>query len=144
MEYPIYEYYYHTNMSLEEVLSDYAQNFYLKHYGTDKLGKVLRKIADSNKINSLLVESAQRGVAPNFIDFGSVINSIGWFIIQSTRTEAVAVLAAMLAWDSKVNSVYGMRSEPDVKNEAIKVFKNYSICEEMPKSQFERMTGMTL
>lgn len=141
MLYLIYDYYYNSDLSLLEFLKDYTENFYLRKYGRDKVEKVLYKVSDSSKMNDLIKESKIRGIAPNYIDFGSVVNEIMWFMIQSNRTQALGVLAAAITWDQKVNCVENLKSERDLRDDTIKIFKKFSIYEDMTQEQFESMSN---
>ena len=140
MQYPLYDYYSASNLKLEEILKHYIKNFYLRKYGSDKAEKVLNKVSYSSKMKKLFDLSLRRRVTPNYIDFGSVINEILYFMVQSNRTQALAVLAAAIAWDKQVNRLAGLKSQEDVRDDAIKIFKKYSIYEEMSQKEFEEMT----
>lgn len=141
MLYPLYEYYFNGDLSLEQILKHYIQNFYLRKHGRDKAEKVLYKVSESPKMNKLFAQSAIQGVAPNYMDFGSVINEMMYFMFQSNETQALAVLAAAIAWDKKVNNHGFIKDEYDLRNDAIKIFKKYSICGEMTQEEFENVVN---
>ena len=144
MQYPLFDYYYNSILTLDEIISDYLENFYHKKHGTNKSDKVRNKVLNSTKIAALDSFSIQQRAVPNYMDFGSAINETFWFMIQSNETQALVVLIAASEWNKRVNRVYNFGSYEEVRNKAIKIFQKYSIYEEMPKSQFEAMTGMTL
>ena len=137
MLYPLYEYYFNSDLSLEQILKHYIQHFYLRKHGRDKAEKVLYKVSDSPKMNKLFTQSANQEVAPNYMDFGSVINEITYFMFQSNETQALAVIAAAIAWDKKVNFYGFIKDEHDLRNDTIKIFKKYSIHGEMTQEEFE-------
>jgi len=140
MQYPLYDYYYASDLTLEEILKHYIQNFYLRKHGRDKAEKVLYKVSDSSKMKKLFDQSAKQGIAPNYVDFGSVINEMMFFMFQSNSTQALAVLAAAIAWDKQVNQHVRLKNKDDVRDDAIKIFKKFSIYEEMSQSEYEKMT----
>ena len=136
MLYPLYDYYKKSSLTLDEIVDHYVTRFYArKHNGKDVL-KVLTKVKESSKIKNLCGESATRRIAPNYVDFASVINELLFFMFKSNMTQALAVLFAALYWDERVNSVYHLKSAEDLKDDIIKIFKKYSICEEMTESEF--------
>lgn len=142
MLYPLYEYYYESDLNLEGILRHFVQNFYLRKHGRDKAEKVLYKVSESPKMNKLFVQSESQGIAPNYVDFASVINEIMYFMFQSNETQALAVLAAAITWDKKVNHLGLIKDEYDLRNDTIKIFKKYSIYGEMTKEEFERVTNL--
>lgn len=135
MQYPLYDYYYASDLTLEEILKHYIHNFYLRTHGRDKAEKVLNKVSDSSKMKNLFDQSAKQGIAPNYVDFGSVINEMMYFMFQSNSTQALAVLAAAIAWDKQVNQYAHLKNRDDVRNDAIKIFKKYSIYEDISQSE---------
>ena len=141
MLYPLYEYYLQSDLSLEEVLKHFVSRFYLKKNGTDKVEKVLRKVSESSKMNKLFAQSSQQRIAPNYVDFGSVINEIMYFMFQSNSTQALAVLAAAIAWDKQVNQRAHLKNANAVRDDAIKIFKKFSIYEDMTQAEYEEKTN---
>jgi len=140
MQYPLYDYYYASDLTLEEILKHYIQNFYLRKHGRDKAEKVLYKVSDSSKIKKLFEQSAKQGIAPNYVDFGSVINEMMYFMFQSNSTQALAVLAAAIAWDKQINQYAHLKNEDDLRNDTIKIFQKYSMYGDMSQDEYERMT----
>lgn len=140
MLYPLYDYYLASDMTLEQILKHYVKFFYLRKHGTDKAEKVLYKISESSKMQNLFNETARQNIAPNYVDFASVINEIMYFIFQSNETQALAVLAAAITWDRKVNHFGYLKDEYDLRNDTIKIFKKFSIYGEMTQEEFERVT----
>ena len=128
-------------MSLEEILKHYIKNFYLRKHGSDKAEKVLYKVSESDKMNKLFADSARQGIAPNYVDFGSVINSMMFFMFQSNETQALAILAAAITWDRKVNFGGLLKDEFDLRNDTIKIFKKYSIYGDMSQDEFENVVN---
>ncbi len=144
MLYPLYDYYYASDMTLEEILKHYIKFFYLRKHGSDKAEKVLYKVSESSKMQKLFDYSARKNLAPNYVDFGSVINEIMFFVFQSNETQALAVLAAAIAWDKKVNHFGILKDEYDLRNDTIKIFKKYSIYGEMSQQEFDNMINSSL
>jgi hypothetical protein len=140
MQYPLYEYYMLSSLTLDEIVDHYVTHFYSKKHSREDVMKVLTKIKESSKIKNLCGHSATRKIAPNYVDFATTINEIIWFVFRSNMTQALGVLFAILYWDEKINSVYSLKSDEDVRDDAIKIFKKFSIYEEMSQSEFEKMT----
>ena len=143
MLYPLFEYYYYSDLSLDEIIEDYLNSFYHKKHGSNKSDKVRRKVLNSSKIAAIDAYSIQQQVVPNYMDFGAALNETLWFMVQSNETQALGVLIAASEWDKRVNRVYHFATSDDVRDKAIKIFKKFSIYEEMSKSQFEEMTGIS-
>lgn len=143
MQFPLYNYYLESDLALEEIIDNYL-GFYIKQYGRDKAQAVARKVMNSSKIAALDAFSVQQHAMPNYIDFGSAVNETLWFVFQSNKTQALAVLIAAKLWDQRVNSVHHLGSPQRLRDDALKIFLKYSIYEEMPQVEFERMTGRRL
>ena len=141
MQYPLYDFYNASDLTLEEILKHYIKNFYLRKHGSNKVEKVLNKISGSSKIKNLFEQSASQRIAPNYVDFGSVINEMFYFFFQSNSTQALAVLAAAIAWNKQVNFDARLKSEKAVRDDAIKIFKKYSIYEDMSRHEYDEMTN---
>lgn len=139
MLYPIYDYYIESSMNLEDILSHYVEHFYLRKYGRDKYEKILKKISESDKIRKLFDQSYYQRLAINHIDFGETLNSIMWFMFQSNDTQAVAVLAMAVFWDTNVNSHLHLKSDMELRNDALKIFKKFSIYGDMTQEEFDSM-----
>ena len=88
--------------------------------------------------------NANQNIAPNYVDYASVINEIMYFMFQSNETQALAVLAAAIAWDRKVNHFGMLKDEYDWRNDTIKIFKKFSIYGEMTQQEFEEITHSSL
>ena len=140
MQYPLYEYYMLSSLTLDEIVDHYVTHFYSKKHSGKDVMKVLTKVNESSKIKNLCGQSATRKIAPNYVDFATTINEIIWFVFRSNMTLALGVLFAILYWDEKINSVYSLKSDEEVRDDAIKIFKKFSIYEEMSQSEFEKMT----
>lgn len=141
MQYPLYDYYNASDLTLEEILKHFIKYFYLRKHGSDKAEKVLYKVSDSSKMKKLFEQSAKQGIAPNYVDFASVINEMMYFMLQSNSTQALAVLAAAVSWNRQVNQHLHLKSDYSVRDDAIKIFKKFSLYEEMSQSEFEKMTN---
>lgn len=141
MRFPLYDYYLDSNLSLEEILKHYIQNFYLRNHGRDKAEKVLYKVTDSKNVKQFFEKTTRDGIVPNYDDFIYIINEITYFIFQSNSTQALAALAAAIAWDRQVNIGSCLKSVYAFRNDTILIFKKLSIYEEMTLEEFESMTN---
>lgn len=142
MEYPLYEYYLSSTLSLEEIVDDFVADYYLAHHGRTKVDKIFRKVMSSSKIASIDAFSIEKQLMPSFIDFGAAVNSVLWFAFQSNETQALAVLYAFVNWSKRVNSKYNFCTEEELRDEALKIFKKYNIVEEMPDSKFHHNSSL--
>lgn len=141
MLYPLYDYYLGSDMTLDEIISDYLNNFYHKKHGTNKSDKVRRKVLDSTKIAAIDAFSIQQRVIPGCLDFGAALNETMWFMIQSNETQALGVLIAASEWEKRVNRVYYFGSSEEVRNKALRIFEHYRIYGEMTRSQYDSKAG---
>lgn len=139
MLYPIYDYYHESSLTLEEVLHHYVENFYFRKHGRDKFDKILKKLSESSKVRSLFDESYQKRLALNNVDFGATVNSIMWFMIQSNETQAIAVLAMALFWNTNVNSHLYLKTDRELRDDALMIFKKFQIYGDMTQDEFDRM-----
>lgn len=139
MLYPIYNYYYESSMNLEDILTHYVENYYLRKHGRDKYEKILKKLSDSNKVRSLFDESYKKRLALNNVDFGATINEMMWFMFQSNETQAVAVLALAVFWHTNVNSHLYLKTEKELRDDALMIFKKFQIYGDMTQEEFDRM-----
>lgn len=138
MQYPLYEYYKNQDMNLDEIFDHYITSFYIKKHDVKSTISVLNKVRSSSKIKNLCGQSATRKLAPNYVDFITTINEMVSFMFRSNMTQALAVLIAALYWDEKINSVYHLKSEEDLRDDIIKVFKKLSIYEEMTEEEYRK------
>lgn len=139
MQYPLFDYYYNSSLTLDEIISDYLDNFYHKKHGTNKSDKVRNKVLNSTKVAAIDSFSIQQRVVPNYMDFGSALNETIWFMFQSNETQALGVLFAASEWEKRINDIYHFGSAREVRDKAIRISQKYSIFEEMSQSQFERI-----
>lgn len=137
MLYPLYEYYKNRDMNLDEIVDNYVTRFYAKKHDGKAVLNVLNKVRKSSKIENLCGQSATLRLAPNYIDFLNTINEINWFIFRSNTTQALAVLFAALYWDEKINSVYHLKTDEELRDDIINVFKKLSIYEEMTEGEYK-------
>lgn len=139
MLYPIYDYYHESSLTLEEVLQHYVEKFYYRKHGRDKFDKILKKLSDSNKVRSLFDESYQKRLALSNVDFGATINEMMWFMFQSNETQAVAVLAMALSWHTNVNSHLYLKTERELRDDALMIFKKFQIYGDMTQEEYDSM-----
>lgn len=138
MQYPLYDYYKRSNLNLLGIIAHYAKCIYQKHYGRDKTDKVLKKALAIKGMKPIYEYSLQNRRMPSVQFIGEWVNGNLWFLVQSNKTQALAVLFIMQQWQHDVNEEYFFEHFDDVRDEAIKVFKMYSIYEEMSEEEFNR------
>ena len=136
MQYPLYYYYKNRDMNLDEIIDHYVTRFYAKKHDGKAVLNVLNKVRNSSKIKNLCGQSATRRLAPNYVDFITTINEMVLFMFRSNMTQALAVLFAALYWDEKINSVYHLKTDEELRDDIIKVFKKLSIYEEMTEEEY--------
>lgn len=135
MLYPLYNYYIQSDLNLYEILEHYTEKFYLKRYGRNKVEKILSKVSNSRQMNDLFLRSIQLRRMPREIDFSSVVNLL--YPFSSNRTHAVAVLAAAVDWDQKVNNFHLIGFIIDLRDEILNIFERYQMAEEMTREEYE-------
>lgn len=141
MQFPLFNYYMCSDLSLEAVIDDYLERFYLRRYGRDKVKIILDKLQNSKKIRAIDNLSIQKRVVPNHIDFGSAINEIFWFMFQSNETQALAIIFAVSLWGARVNSIYNFCTPEELKVKALQIFKMYQIYGEMSEDEYKKVCG---
>lgn len=139
MLYPIYDYYHESSLTLEEVIHHYVDNFYFRKHGRDKFEKIQKKLSESTKVKSLFNESYKRKLALNNVDFGATINGMMWFMFQSNETQSVAVLVMAMLWNKNVNSHLSLKTERQLRDDALMIFKKFQIYGDMTQEEFDRM-----
>ena len=60
-------------------------------------------------------------------------------MIQSNETQAVAVLAMALFWNTNVNSHLHLQSDKELRDDALMIFKKFQIYGDMTQDEFNRM-----
>lgn len=140
MLYPLYNFYLNSNLTLDEVMDHFTKHFYLKKHGSNKTDKVISKVKNSQKMQSLFEEGRRKGIAPNHIDFASCINSMMWFMFQSNETQALAVMASAKTWNERINQVLHIKEPEELREDTLKIFKKFSIYEEMTQGEYDEMT----
>ena len=138
MQYPLYDYYNRSNLNLSEIVQHYVKNVYQKHYGRNKADKVLEKTFGLKGLKPIYEYSLQNRKMPPVSYVCEWVNGNLWFMIQSNKTQALAVLFIMQRWQQDINERYFFEHFSNVKDEAIKVFKMFDMYEEMTKEEFER------
>ena len=139
MLYPLYNYYYESNLTLSEIIENFI-NIYTRKHGRDKVNKIIHKVKDSTKIAALDSFSIQKRVLLNYVDFGSAVNATMWFMIQSNTTQALAVLIAAQLWHERVNSIYQFGSYRELRDNALMILKKYDLYEDMSEREYDQMT----
>lgn len=138
MQYPLYDYYKRSNLNLLQVIKHYTKVFYQRHYGRDKTDKVLKKALDLKGLKAIYDYSITNRKMPTVQYIGEWVNGNLWFMVQSNKSQALAILIIMQQWQHDINENYFFEHFDDVKDEAIKVFEMYSMYEEMSNEEFEK------
>lgn len=139
MIHSLYDYYNESELTLEEVLSDYVDNYYLKKYSDDKASKVIKKTLEAEGLKDLNGQSIKDRVFkdhyPKYDEFVKAIKNSLWFSLQSDRTIVLAVLAAALEWDKKINRYFYIVDEEIFRGNILLVFQKYQIMENITSNQ---------
>lgn len=144
MQYPLYELYNHSTLDLYGIREHYLENFYYQEHSRREAESVLKNIIGSSKISKILNESYNKGIAPNYEDYLSTINSMLRFIFKSNDTQVLAVMDAAILWDIKVNSKLHLLSSEELKQDIIRVFRKYQIYKEMINEDFHSLQSTTI
>ena len=90
MIHSLYDYYNESELTLEEVLSDYVDNYYLKKYSDDKASKVIKKTLEAEGLKDLNGQSIKDRVFkdhyPKYDEFVTQrveVNPKVWTVKQS-------------------------------------------------------------
>lgn len=133
MIYSLFELYYESGLTLEEVLSDYVDNYYLKKYSKDKASKVIKKAIETEGMNELngqaLKDRDFKDHYPKYDTFVSAIKKSLWFSFQSDYTIVLAVLAAAVDWNKRTNRLLYIIDEETFRDNILQIFKKYQIIE---------------
>ena len=142
MQYPLYDYYLRSPLTIADIFEHYCETFYTKKYGRDKVEKVMKKSVELKDFKKVLEASSVRRLAPNYKDLLSVVNSSLYFMTQSNVTQGLAVLSLASAWEYCMNPHGWFIDKQEFKNNIVKVFESLQIVEDMTDEEFQK--GATL
>ena len=136
MQYPLYDFYNASTLDLYEVRKHFLEFFYYQNHSRNVARNVMKNVVVSQKIGKLIKESADKCVAPNYIDFLSTVCNMWKFMLRSNDTQILASIEAALRWDIEVNSKLNIITQEELKSDIIKVFKKYDVYKEMTESEY--------
>lgn len=142
MEYPLYELYSQSLLSLYDVRKHFLVHFYYKKHSRNDVEKILRIVVGSSKIGELLKESAQKKAMPTCEDFLTTICSILRLMFKSNETQALVAMDSALRWDIEVNRELNLCTSEELREEVIKVFKKYSIYGNMTEEEINEIKSI--
>lgn len=87
---------------------------YIFNHGQAKFNTIEKKIYSSSKLAELNQISVNRRIHPSSGDFGATIQSIGYFMIASSDSSALAQMIAIKMWHEKVNLRYRFCSDHEL------------------------------
>lgn len=141
MQYSLYDLYKDCSLDLYEIRNHFLDRFYYQDHSRNNARDVMRIVVSSSKIEKLLKKSADKGIAPNYVDFLSAICGMWRFMLRSNDTQILASIGAALRWDIEVNSKLNLLTQEELKSEVIKVFKKYDVYKEMTEGEFKSVSS---
>lgn len=141
MQYSLYDLYKDCSLDLYEIRNHFLDRFYYQDYSRNNARDVMRIVVSSSKIEKLLKKSADKGIAPNYVDFLSTVCGMWRFMLRSNDTQILASIGAALRWDIEVNSKLNLLTQEELKSEVIKVFKKYDVYKEMTEEEFKSVSS---
>lgn len=141
MQYSLYDLYKDCSLDLYEIRNHFLDRFYYQDHSRNNARNVMRIVVSSSKIEKLLKKSADKGIAPNYVDFLSAICGMWRFMLRSNDTQILASIGAALRWDIEVNSKLNLLTQEELKSEVIKVFKKYDVYKEMTEEEFKSVSS---
>lgn len=123
MKCSLYQYYSQSPLSLYEVRRHFLWNFYCQDHSRNDARKVLKAVVASSKIGRIIDKSLQKKHVPNYREFLSAIKGMFKFWFCSKETLILATIEAIL----KVNKKLGLKTQEELKQNALNVLKKYLI-----------------
>lgn len=99
---------------------------YIHNHGQAKFDIVEQKVYTSDKMRELNRASERQRVAPSSKDFGSTLQSIGYFMFANSDTSAMAQMIAIRIWNDAVNSEYELCTEHELYFKGESTLKQWS------------------
>lgn len=131
MKCSLYQYYSQSPLSLYEVRRHFLWNFYCQDHSRNDARKVLKAVVASSKIGRIIDKSLQKKYVPNYREFLSAIKGIFKFWFCSKETLILATIEAILKWDIVANKKLGLKTQEELKQDALNVLKKYLIHKEV-------------
>lgn len=131
MKCSLYQYYSQSPLSLYEVRKHFLWNFYCQNHSRNDARKVLKAVVASSKIGRIIDKSLQKKYVPNYREFQSAIKGMFRFWFCSKETLILATIEAILKWDIVVNRKLGLKTQEELKQNALNVLKKYLIHKEV-------------
>lgn len=141
MQYSLYDLYKDCSLDLYEIRNHFLDRFYYQDHSRNNARDVMRIVVSSSKIEKLLKKSADKGIAPNYVDFLSAVCGMWRFMLRSNDTQILASIGAALRWDIEINSKLNLLTQEELKSEVIKVFKKYDVYKEMTEEEFKSVSS---
>lgn len=135
----LYLFYKDSPLSLYDIRKHYLEHYYYQNHRKKEASGVLNMIVNSSKISALLEQSFSKKKAPSCEDIASTVNSILKLLLKSNETQVLAALDAALRWDIEVNAELKLKTSEELKKEMVRVFKIYSVYEEITEEEFRAM-----
>lgn len=131
MKCSLYQYYSQSPLSLYEVRRYFLWNFYCQDHSRNDARKVLKAVVASSKIGRIIDKSLQKKHVPNYREFLFTIKGMFKFWFCSKETLVLAIIEAILKWDIVANKKLGLKTQEELKQDTINVFKKYLIHKEV-------------
>lgn len=131
MKCSLYQYYSQSPLSLYEVRRHFLWNFYCQDHSRNDARKVLKAVVASSKIGRIIDKSLQKKHVPNYREFLSAIKGMLKFWFCSKETLVLATIEAILKWDIVANKKLGLKTQEELKQDALNVLKKYLIHKEV-------------
>lgn len=131
MKCSLYQYYSQSPLSLYEVRRHFLWNFYCQDHSRNDARKVLKAVVASSKIGRIIDKSLQKKYVPNYREFLSAIKGMFKFWFCSKETLVLATIEAILKWDIVANKKLGLKTQEELKQDALNVLKKYLIHKEV-------------
>lgn len=131
MKCSLYQYYSQSPLSLYEVRRHFLWNFYCQDHSRNDARKVLKAVVASSKIGRIIDKSLQKKHVPNYREFLSTIKGMFKFWFCSKETLILATIESILKWDIVANKKLGLKTQEELKQNALNVLKKYLIHKEV-------------
>lgn len=137
MQFPLYEYYNHSDLTLNEVRKHYLEHFYYEDHSRNDARKVLKIIVGSSRIGAIIEESMKKKETPSYRDYMAAISKMPRFMLRKADTKVLAVIDAALRWDIEVNDELELMTSEELKKDSVTAFKDYKIYKEMAEEEIK-------
>lgn len=131
MKCSLYQYYSQSPLSLYEVRRHFLWNFYCQNHSRNDARKVLKAVVASSRIGRIIDKSLQKKYVPNYREFLSAIKGMFKFWFCSKETLILTTIEAILKWDIVANKKLELKTQEELKQNALNVLKKYLIHKEV-------------